>query len=181
LPEPLDDGSLRNLIQHATRLIEGRVLKTRRHRVLDELGTAELAPMEVSIPDVLRPEPLLLEQVSGRLSQQRLHHMVDVVVPELRVRRLENLARCDHPSEPGSLIIVAEGESQLPHAAHLQELPPSIGRQSRKGLPQVNNVRGQMYFTLSPVDAPHRKVWAVNCLERNRLNLACCRHLPLPH
>src|SRR5205823_3311952 len=102
--------------------------------------------------------------------------MVDVVVPELRVRRLEHFARDDHPSEPGSLVLVADGESQLPHAAHLQELLPSVGRQSRKSLPQDNDVLRQMQFRLSSVNAPQRKVWAVNYLERNLVNLASGRH-----
>jgi len=48
-------------MQHATRLIECGVLKARHHQVLDKLGAAELAAMKVGIPDILRPEPLLLE------------------------------------------------------------------------------------------------------------------------
>ena len=37
-----------------------------------------------------------------------------------------------------------------------------------------------LYFILSRVDAPHRKVWALNCLERSRINLTFCRHLRRP-
>ena len=44
----------------------------------------------------------------------------------------------------------------------------------------VSDVFGQMYFSLSPVDAPQRKVWAVNYLERNRLNFTSGRHLRRP-
>src|SRR6266566_4368840 len=93
--------------------------------------------------------------------------MVDVVVPELKTRRLEHFARGDHPGESSGLVLMAEREGQLPHAAHLQELAPPVGRQPRKGLPQLCDVLWQSYFGLSSVDTPQGKIGSADCLERN--------------
>src|SRR5216683_1487840 len=88
-PQPLNDRRTCDLRQYAPRLIEGWVPEARYHHVPCKLRTAELAAVQMRVTDVLRPEPLLLEHVGAPLSQQRFDHLVDVVVPELWVRRLE--------------------------------------------------------------------------------------------
>src|SRR5262249_17497577 len=106
-PQPLNDGSLGDLVQHAACTVERRCLKAPQHRGPDEPATPELAAVEMGISDVLRPKPLLLEQVSLGLAEQGLHHMVNVVIPKLGFSRFEHFGRRDHPREPGGLVLVA--------------------------------------------------------------------------
>ena len=51
------------------------------HQVMDKFGATEFPTMQVGITDILRPEPLFLEQVGRRLAEQCLDHLIDSVIP----------------------------------------------------------------------------------------------------